>query len=323
MPAISKAFVTIADGAVDPASPLDTVLMTGIRDSLVHLREWVGASYYAGAVQDHDHDGTNSKAISGQIASVRWWPGHSLPSVAEDWCDGGTLSRVTYPAAFAALVKEGTITISLTSPAIVTWIGHGLRSNLPARLFTTGALPTGFTAGTNGGAGVGTEYFVEVINTDTFWLRTLPLGGGARVNATGSQSGVHTLVCAPHGNGDGSTTFHKPDMRGRGPIGRDDMGGTAANRVTSSGSGIQALVPGRSGGAETVTLTTTEMPVHAHSGSVALPQTSGKGAQITGVGGGTDGATRALTLSINNNGSGGAHQNMKPSIVGDWIIRIL
>lgn len=60
MTAISKSWVTIADSAVDPDSPVDTTLMTGIRDDLVHLREWLGASFTAGAVQDHNHDGVNS-----------------------------------------------------------------------------------------------------------------------------------------------------------------------------------------------------------------------------------------------------------------------
>src|SRR5574341_2388283 len=60
MTAISKAFVTIADGVVDPASPLDTVLMTGLRDCTIHLREWLGASFYGGAQQDHSHNGVDS-----------------------------------------------------------------------------------------------------------------------------------------------------------------------------------------------------------------------------------------------------------------------
>lgn len=63
MAAISKAWVTIADGAVDPDSPVDATLMTGIRDNLVHLREWLGASFFAGAVQNHNHDGANSALI--------------------------------------------------------------------------------------------------------------------------------------------------------------------------------------------------------------------------------------------------------------------
>lgn len=63
MPAISKSWVAIADGAVDPDSPLDTALMTGLRDDLVHLREWLGAAYTAGAVQNHNHDGSNSALV--------------------------------------------------------------------------------------------------------------------------------------------------------------------------------------------------------------------------------------------------------------------
>ncbi len=63
MPAISKSWVVVADSAVDPDSPLDTILMTGMRDDLIHLREWIGAGFTAGAVQDHNHDGVNSAQI--------------------------------------------------------------------------------------------------------------------------------------------------------------------------------------------------------------------------------------------------------------------
>lgn len=63
MTAISKAFVVIADTAVDPDSPIDSTLMTGLRDNDVHLREWLGYSFEAGAVQDHNHDGTNSALV--------------------------------------------------------------------------------------------------------------------------------------------------------------------------------------------------------------------------------------------------------------------
>ncbi len=63
MTALSKAWVAIADSAVDPDSPLDTTLITGLRDDLIHLREWLGASYFAGARQDHSHDGVDSALI--------------------------------------------------------------------------------------------------------------------------------------------------------------------------------------------------------------------------------------------------------------------
>ena len=63
MTSISKTWVVQADSSVDPDSPIDTALMTAYRDNLVHLREWLGASFTAGAVQDHNHDGVNSSAI--------------------------------------------------------------------------------------------------------------------------------------------------------------------------------------------------------------------------------------------------------------------
>lgn len=63
MGAISKAWLTQADAAVDPDSPVDATLMTGFRDNLIHLREWVGFSFFAGAVQDHNHDGVNTALV--------------------------------------------------------------------------------------------------------------------------------------------------------------------------------------------------------------------------------------------------------------------
>jgi microcystin-dependent protein len=73
----------------------------------------------------------------------------------------------------------------------------------------------------------------------------------------------------PHGNGDGSTTFNLPDYRGRVGVGKDDMGGTAAGRITAGGSGIPATTLGASGGVQNYSLATGEMPVHSH-GATAL-----------------------------------------------------
>lgn len=327
MTAISKAWVSIADSAVDPDSPIDQALMEGIRDDLVHLREWVGAGYFAGAVQNHDHDGTNSKPIAGEVGATRWWPGHSLPGANWDWCDAGTLSRTTNADLFAFLVKQATVTLTIASPCVVTWTGHGLRDNMPIRFFTTGALPTGITAGTNGGAGAGTEYYVKVVNNDTFNIAATP--GGANINTSGSQSGTHTAVVCPHGNGDGSTTFHKPDMRGRVPIGRDDMGGSAANRMTSGGSGILGNVPGRSGGTQTHTLTSAEHAAHVHRQRMADGVGGDTSANyvVSGAGAQTHDssafdANSVAALNTDAQGSGNAHQNTQPGIIGDWIIRI-
>lgn len=70
-----------------------------------------------------------------------------------------------------------------------------------------------------------------------------------------------------YNNGNGTTTFGIGDMRGRVPAGKDDMGGTAANRLTSGGSGVNGAALGAVGGAETHTLTASQLAPHPHSGT--------------------------------------------------------
>lgn len=58
----------------------------------------------------------------------------------------------------------------------------------------------------------------------------------------------------------GGGMFHKPDKRGYVAAGRDNMGGTPANRVTHA----NADVLGGTLGAETLTIAIGEVPVHSH-----------------------------------------------------------
>jgi hypothetical protein len=121
---------------------------------------------------------------------------------------------------------------------------------------------------------------------------------------------LFTAISTTYGVGDGSTTFNLPDLRGRAAVGKDDMGGSAANRITSGGSGITGTTLGASGGAQTVTLSTAEMPAHTHTvGTTGC----GAGSGLTGFFGGTTNTGSA--------GGGGAHQNTQPSIILNYIIK--
>ena len=75
--ALTYAYISIPDTDVDPDSPLTTGLMTGIVHNLIHLREWIGKDYYAGAVENHTHDGVNSALVNvsgaGLNPSIRRW----------------------------------------------------------------------------------------------------------------------------------------------------------------------------------------------------------------------------------------------------------
>lgn len=83
---------------------------------------------------------------------------------------------------------------------------------------------------------------------------------------TAAQAEI-ALGNASYNNGDGSTTFGILDARGRVPAGWDAMGGTAAGRMTTAGSGVNGAVLGSVGGAEAVALTVAQIAPHAHSGT--------------------------------------------------------
>ena len=70
---------------------------------------------------------------------------------------------------------------------------------------------------------------------------------------------LFTTLSTTYGSGDGSTTFNIPDMRGRAVAGADNMGGTDAGRLSI------ANTLGTATGTETITLTSAQSGVPAHS----------------------------------------------------------
>ncbi|WP_424630742.1 tail fiber protein [Bradyrhizobium sp. SYSU BS000235] len=73
-------------------------------------------------------------------------------------------------------------------------------------------------------------------------------------------SKLFALVGTKFGSGDGSTTFNGPDIRGRAFFGLDNMGGAAANRITSGGSGIAGTTLGATGGLDSYPLARSQLP---------------------------------------------------------------
>lgn len=69
--------------------------------------------------------------------------------------------------------------------------------------------------------------------------------------------GLFLTIGTTYGAGDGSTTFALPDMRGRAVAGKDDMGGSAANRITAAVTGVSGITLGNAGG-------TQDAPLHSH-----------------------------------------------------------
>lgn len=165
-----------------------------------------------------------------------------------------------------------------------------------------------------------------------------------------TYSALFTAIGINFGAGDGSTTFNVPDLRGRVTVGKDNMGGAAANRMTTGGSGVDGATLGANGGSQTVTLSQTEMPSHTHTQNAhthtqnahdhlgqafSLNPTNPSGTNfgtrdyaagpvssyanfLTG----TTTATNQNTTAVNQNtGGGAAHNNTQPSTIINKIIK--
>jgi hypothetical protein len=171
------------------------------------------------------------KAIADSIGLIEHWPTSDVPT-GRVKADASTFLRSSMPLLFAYLVKSGTATFTNGS-VNVGMTAHGRSVNDPIKLFTTGALPTNFAAGTHGLVTVGTVFFVQsVIDANTVTLAATP--GGSAISAGSAGSGTQTWVSAPHGDGDGSTTFTVPDYRGNFLRGLDNGAGVDANRSAGS-----------------------------------------------------------------------------------------
>lgn len=134
------------------------------------------------------------------------------------------------------------------------------------------------------------------------------------------------VVSTTYGSGDGTTTFNLPDLRGRGAIGVDNMGGSTAGRITNAGSGIVGTTLGATGGNQALaahTHTITD-PGHHHT---ILPTsvTGGAGNASNNTNGGlvptttTSNATTGITAT--DSAGTGSSANVQPSIMLNYIIK--
>jgi microcystin-dependent protein len=110
--------------------------------------------------------------------------------------------------------------------------------------------------------------------------------------------------------------FNIPDLRGRTIAGLDPTGTRLTSSISPNGNTLGGV-----GGEQSHTLSTAEMPAHNH--------------PVTYTGGGVLIWTRqsinftgppaadfdGLTISTSNTGGGGAHNNVQPTLLMNWIIK--
>ncbi len=285
-----------------------------------------------------------------------------------EWRDdiSGTITTGGTSTAYTIASNQVFDTLAHMSGAMIAFIPHATSgATVTLNVDGLGAKPLRSSPGVELPAGVlvqGTPYVVTYVNADgAFYLQSffgnpynIPIG--AMLDYTGASAPNSSfvlpfgqaisrttyatyfgIVSTTYGSGDGSTTFNVPDLRGRFAAGKDDMGGSAASRITVAGGNFDGTVLGGTGGAQNHTLTTAEMPSHAHtltdpghihsvtslfqanngsSGGTPSSLWSGSAQPVTS-------ASNTTGITMANTGSGNAHSIMPPSIVVTKILRVI
>lgn len=183
-----------------------------------------------------------------------------------------TVNGIVQAGAFQIFAGAGTVTVS-TYPQDQAWWGsaqrldgsmQGFSANATAMRATADPYPAGSEslATTLLGELQRIRYVIAQITGETYWYQdpdttiaalnqgqnppgtVLPYAGasaptgyllcyGQAVSRT-TYAALFAIIGETYGAGDATTTFNVPDLRGRFPLGKDDMGGSSANRVTDT-----------------------------------------------------------------------------------------
>lgn len=159
---------------------------------------------------------------------------------------------------------------------------------------------------------------------------------GQNVSRTVTYAALFAAIGTTYGSGDGSTTFTLPDFRGRVGAGKDDMGGTSANRLTGKTNGVDGDALGAAGGTETNTLDATNMPPHRHfvlaaAGGNGTPTNANQMAYVSNQSSGnndytaqasaTDSTVARTSATGGTGGNAVPVNNVQPTLIVNKIIR--
>lgn len=178
----------------------------------------------------------------------------------------------------------------------------------PTTIFQTGAFMQFYGTGTLTGwvrangrtIGSATSGATERANADTQALFVYLWGADANLAVSGGRGASAAADYAAN------KTITLPDLRGRAIAGLDDMGSSAAGRLTSTYFGASGTCLGCAGGAESRTLTLAQLPTGITS--------SGSNSITVGVGG-----TIAFTPNTIQNGTaGGGANGVFPFSSSNW-----
>lgn len=132
----------------------------------------------------------------------------------------GALGSTVYTGSL--VFRQQTATITIATPAVITAVAHTLVAGNTVVFSTTGALPTGLTAGA-------TYYVISAgLTADAFQVSLT--AGGTAINTSGTQSGTHTIV-----KGNKKTCMYVAIKEASGETMIDDRNGNLVGNQGSTG----------------------------------------------------------------------------------------
>jgi len=255
--------------------------------------------------------GTVSTGDGDLVGTIKPWAGLVAPNQYL-FAYGQEISRSTYDTLFTAITSSQAAFCSNGSPTLT---GIADTSQIPI------------------GAPVEASCLLPGATVISKTSSTLVVSSNANITTS------LTITILPWGGGNGTTTFNLPDLRGRLIAGRDNMGGTAASRLTTTYF-ANANAIGATGGSQSHTLTEAQLashkhsitdPGHNHDVQYRTSATAGPGvgvnAYVNDSAGGLTATDAALTASTgitetNNTGSTEAFSIVQPTITSNYIIKV-
>lgn len=170
------------------------------------------------------------------VGTILPWAGMIAPAQYQ-FAYGQTLSRVTFANLLTAITLQTAISCT-GGNATITGIAD------------TSSIPVG--------AALEATCVVAGSTVISKTLTTVTLSTPANI----TQSPIGRFF--PWGNGNGTTTFNVPDLRGVTLAGRPNMGGVDKGNLTATYYGSNPLGVNAVGGSESKTLTSAQIPAHNH-----------------------------------------------------------
>lgn len=296
---------------------------------------WTGASANFSVTTTRQNQIVGANATSGNLIIT-------LPDLGTDWAGleftvqkTDATSNVVRLSAGGSILVNGVASVDLDTrwaAARVVWTGDTWRAFITGQMALS-SLPDDIVT-------------LASLSDDVF-NRLVPSGLVAPYAGTVAPTGwlfcfgqsvlradypsLFSAIGTTYGTVDGSH-FTMPDIRGRVIAGQDDMGGVSANRITGAYGGINGDTLGDTGGAEAVTLTIAEMPLHGHPFRLSVDSTTTPAQKTTG-GFLIDTLSQANQVAYTGTpsaatgeqigGTGGSdpHANIQPTIILNYMIK--